>query len=362
MASKFKTGDRVRFLNDVGGGVVGKIEPNGMVFVLTDDGFDLPVQAKELVHAGGFAVAEGNEPASAGMKSMKPKESKKVEIVEELPKPAALPRNVSPDSAIKLLMGFIAENPGPVFSSKIESYLINDSGFNAYYVIGTWERGGYYYLSSGMVEANTKCFVASFDHTSLSKLTGMHIQAILLSDGKYNRKLPLDKIIDIGMVNFSKESYFRENDYFEEKAVIFPVSDEGKQVDQHDNIEVPEDVIYQKQDADNTRENPAKKREAVTDTLEVDLHMDESEILHSQYSLSGILALQLTRFHSAMEEALSKNMRRLVIIHGVGQGTLKMQIRKELQDKYPNFLFQDASFKEYGFGATMIHLISSKKQ
>ncbi len=70
----------------------------------------------------------------------------------------------------------------------------------------------------------------------------------------------------------------------------------------------------------------------------------------------------MSRFHSALEEAISKKYRKLVIIHGVGQGTLKMQIRKELQEKYPEFLFQDASFREYGFGATMVHLIADKKQ
>jgi hypothetical protein len=39
-----------------------------------------------------------------------------------------------------------------------------------------------------------------------------------------------------------------------------------------------------------------------------------------------------------------------------------MQIRKELQEKYPDFIYQDASFKEYGFGATLIHIVFDKKQ
>jgi dsDNA-specific endonuclease/ATPase MutS2 len=70
----------------------------------------------------------------------------------------------------------------------------------------------------------------------------------------------------------------------------------------------------------------------------------------------------MSRFHTALDEAISKKFRKLVIIHGVGQGTLKMQIRKELAEKYPEYLFQDASFREYGFGATMIHLVTDKKQ
>jgi len=94
----------------------------------------------------------------------------------------------------------------------------------------------------------------------------------------------------------------------------------------------------------------------------VDLHYDGEGLANSQLSPSAILALQLSRFHSAVEEAISKNIRKIVVIHGLGQGTLKMQIRKELQEKYPKFIYQDASFKEYGFGATMVHLITDQRQ
>jgi len=31
-------------------------------------------------------------------------------------------------------------------------------------------------------------------------------------------------------------------------------------------------------------------------------------------------------------------------------------VRRELQRKYPKYPFQDASFREYGFGATMVLL------
>jgi hypothetical protein len=40
----------------------------------------------------------------------------------------------------------------------------------------------------------------------------------------------------------------------------------------------------------------------------------------------------------------------------VGNGTLKIEIRKEL-DRMKNKLdYQDASFKEYGYGATMVKI------
>jgi hypothetical protein len=178
----------------------------------------------------------------------------------------------------------------------------------------------------------------------------------MVSKGRYNRKPPVDSMVDLNLVNFSKESYFRENDYFEEKAIVFNLMDGGPHFHTQ-SITVPDEVMDVKTRAD----SPAKpkKKEPATDTLEVDLHYEGEAT--SQLTAGAILALQMSRFHAAIEEAISKNLRRVVIIHGLGQGTLKMQIRKELQEKYPGFIYQDASFREYGFGATMVHLIINQK-
>ena len=44
-----KVGDRVRFLNATGGGVVSKIVSRELVMVTDDDGFDVPTLARECV-------------------------------------------------------------------------------------------------------------------------------------------------------------------------------------------------------------------------------------------------------------------------------------------------------------------------
>jgi dsDNA-specific endonuclease/ATPase MutS2 len=125
---------------------------------------------------------------------------------------------------------------------------------------------------------------------------------------------------------------------------------------------IPEAIKEQIIERDTPTHNQPKKKETATDTLEVDLHAEALTDENKQYTPADILALQLSTFHAAIEEAISKKLRKLVIIHGLGQGTLKMQIRKELQEKYSKYTFQDASFKEYGFGATMVHLIVEKQQ
>ena len=46
--SKFKLGDKVKFLNQVGGGIVTKVTDD-FVFVQDDSGFDIPMQPEELI-------------------------------------------------------------------------------------------------------------------------------------------------------------------------------------------------------------------------------------------------------------------------------------------------------------------------
>ena len=45
---------------------------------------------------------------------------------------------------------------------------------------------------------------------------------------------------------------------------------------------------------------------------------------------------------------------KIVFIHGKGEGVLRRAILDELRRKYPRCTVQDASFQEYGFGATQV--------
>jgi hypothetical protein len=351
---KYKNGDRVNFLNETGGGTVNRMDDRGHIYVLTDDGFEIPVLEKELVFARNFAMTDQDDKPNLLPAAPKPAEGK-VAVKEKPVNTPELPGNLPEDTPVHVILGFIPESSGPVFASSLACYLINDSAFFVYYMLGKKEGGILKYLASGLIEAETKCYIAAFDQTAVSKISDIHIQLLFISKGRYARKEPLDKMLNLNLVNFSKDSYYRENDYFEEKAVLFNlVGNEKKGL--HENIIIPDDMLEIKSKADDLTAVRQKKKEPVADTLEVDLHMDEVTLKHSQLAPAAILALQMSRFHAAIEEAKSKNLRRLVVIHGLGQGTLKMQIRKELQEKFPTYIYQDASFKEYGFGATMVHL------
>lgn len=91
------------------------------------------------------------------------------------------------------------------------------------------------------------------------------------------------------------------------------------------------------------------------DFWEIDLH--SHMIMDSERGLSNgqILTRQLYEFKRSFKEAKMNLIRKLVVIHGVGEGVLKTEIREYLSGQL-GIEFYDASFREYGKGATEIRI------
>ena len=88
---------------------------------------------------------------------------------------------------------------------------------------------------------------------------------------------------------------------------------------------------------------------------EIDLH--SHMIMDSEQGLSStqILTRQLYEFKFFYRVAREKHIHKLIVIHGVGEGILKSEVRHFLEGK-EGVEFYDADFREYGKGATAIHL------
>ena len=90
--------------------------------------------------------------------------------------------------------------------------------------------------------------------------------------------------------------------------------------------------------------------------MEVDLHFHE--LVDDQRGLPDRtkLAIQLDHFDRMMDIAKRQKLRRIVFIHGVGQGVLRHQIRIALDQHHPDCTFRDADPRRYGSGATEVWL------
>ena len=73
-------------------------------------------------------------------------------------------------------------------------------------------------------------------------------------------------------------------------------------------------------------------------------------------SNSEMLEIQMRKFREELDNAMRKGVKKIVFIHGVGAGVLKLEIRKELDRMKKKLDYQDASFKEYGYGATLVRI------
>jgi hypothetical protein len=343
-----RIGTKVRFLNAVGGGVVKDFSGDKFALVETEDGFDMPVLVTDLIEDTSASYdAEDREVKKEEETIRKGKQPAAAEITFEQKKFAAFAGN--------LYMAFVPENEQILRVSHFHLYLINDSNYYLNYVISFRDNNVWTHILSGEIEPDTKFDVSGYSQTDLSKIKEFRIQGLFYKYGLFEPVAPVDQVFSIEKINFNKSQFFKENEYFHQKALILKEEshpDEDTVAEKLKDVDWAE-VISQKEKS----EKKKGLRSPVNPNLrEVDLHIEELVDDESRMSNAEILNIQLSAFKSSMEDAMKDNMKKIVFIHGVGNGVLKHELRKKLDKEYPELRYQDASFKEYGFGATMVYL------
>ena len=114
------------------------------------------------------------------------------------------------------------------------------------------------------------------------------------------------------------------------------------------------EALLQKKNPEKPKSQPIVKPQKHNDIIEVDLHINELLDNTTNMTNSEMLDYQLGVFNKTLNEYKDKKGQKIVFIHGKGEGVLRNAILKELKSKYRNYSYQDASFREYGFGATMV--------
>lgn len=88
---------------------------------------------------------------------------------------------------------------------------------------------------------------------------------------------------------------------------------------------------------------------------EIDIHAEELNINMRGMTNHDILTEQLKALKNFHEKAMKKEIKRLVIIHGVGEGVLREEVRSYFL-KFFGTRCIDADIEEYGKGATEVFL------
>lgn len=348
-----KVGDQVKFLNDTGGGKVTKILSKDMANVLTHDGFEVPVLMEELLITEDEKQKEKQEEVAP--ESHSEPEDDYDYYKDEEPQEENIPSAGNPDNEVHFaFLPIQGEQPE---NSDLDIYLINDSDFSIYYTILVKKETSYSYFSSGYLEDNTKIFIKRVERENLNQLSDFKFQILFFQKGFFHPVSPMEANLKLKPARFFKRSTFKENDFFEDLAWIMELKSEEHFYEQLKNLK-DEDILQavrEKEYTDNKENFKKEKKNKDSDLDEVDLHIEELVEKPGELSNSEMLEIQLARFKTALDGALNDNKtKRIVFIHGVGNGKLRYELRKHLDRYYSNLNYQDASFKEYGYGATLV--------
>jgi len=69
--------------------------------------------------------------------------------------------------------------------------------------------------------------------------------------------------------------------------------------------------------------------------------------------------LQIETAKRRLEFGFQNRIQRIVFIHGVGEGVLKLEL-EYLFKRYESLKFYDANYQKYGQGATEVYIFQSK--
>ena len=200
-------------------------------------------------------------------------------------------------------------------------------------------------------------FLEEFGREELNDIEHVCVQLLPFKDKKpFALKPAMNIERRIDTVKFYKLHLFRENPFFDEGALIYDLVVDDKPTKEifADAEEIQKVILEKKKGDAQKKQAPQPRITKGSDILEVDLHLDALLETTAGMNNFDMLNYQLDVVRKTLDENLKYKGKKIVFIHGKGEGVLRNAISQEIRRKYPRCLSQDASFQKYGFGATMV--------
>ena len=375
-----KKGDKVRFLFDTGGGIVAAVKGN-IVMVEDADGFQIPTPINEVVldasqesysTASMVAAMQRDERRSAAKSDGRSMRALLNEGMEEEADNAArdddpadkeitFKRPVEERKGGNLLNAYLAFVPvdiKKVTDTEFDTYLVNDSNYYLHYTYLSAENNSWTVRAEGVLEPNTKEYIEEFTLREVNALSRVCIQMTAFKREKpFSLKQPVSVMLRIDQVKFYKLHVFQPNDFFEQPALLYTIIEDDKPAR---SIDIDANSLKQEMyaTADDkerlTQLSTRTPRKGLEEAEVIDLHAEKLLDNTGGMSSADILNYQLDHFRRIMKEHRHEKGKKIIFIHGKGEGVLRHAIIHELVYRYRPCTYQDASFQEYGYGATQV--------
>jgi len=344
----FSKGDKVKFLNEIGGGEVIEVIDDKMVMIETKDGFEMPYLISELIPEGNLRVEmeQESEPVPEPMPIIQANKNYNNQTVISKVDKDTKKENV------EVFLALVNQEVDDKFG--LNAFLINTGSYNFLFHLGIQSENGWKTLAFDELETDEKILLGSLPEISGDDMLRISYQFIFFKNETFQLIDPLKGVLNLDNKTILFPEAFVSNEFFNEKAVLFPLALEnkikltGKQIRK-------ESVIKGDIPVGDTRK-PKTARQEKSGIEEVDLHADAIMEDPRNFNPAEIIEMQIARFEISLRGAINSKQKKIVFIHGAGSGKLKHRIRGILEEKYPKLKYQDASFKEYGYGATLVIL------
>jgi len=334
---KFTTGDIVRFLNEKGGGEVISVLLGGKILVRTTDGFDIPYLATQLVLADPKAIEERNIEIPLG---------KKITNKKWLPQDRY---NDFKNTWIELGVYFAIENTNTELfdEGNFNLYVFNNTEFDISFNINIRLSPNFFEnIAHHVAPSNALTLVAKLKKNQLNNLPEYRLDILFSSTTPTNFPLPISILYKLKAVKILNSSLYKTITGYKEKFLFFKLYDPAK----------PNELPLVEDNSTILEARPSvEKKKSNNDVLEVDLHIEELTDKYTTMTPTEMLTLQQSICRQKIEFAIAKQYKKIVFIHGVGNGVLKQEVRK-LLNNYIDLKYRDASPLKYGQGATEVLL------
>ncbi len=353
-----KINDTVRFLNDVGGGRVVRIDGK-MAYVEDEDGFERPAPVSELVVVQAAAPKHHHtyeQPMQVRSKLVEPD---RPTMARQAPDPEPVVETPEGEQ-LNIQLAFEPREVKHLNTTTFYSTLVNDSNYYLYfsYASRTDEDRAWTLRYHGIIEPNMQLQLDEFGLDDLGSLQHIAVQYVAFKQGKqFDLKNPALVTRRLDLTKFYKLHSFQPNEYFDNAVMPVTITRNDLPAKQmRIDSSALENAMRDRRDSrrDRHRSKPSQARQRRNEIIVQDLHI--AELLDDTRGLSNgdMLNVQLDKFREIMNENRNNQGQKIVFIHGKGEGVLRKALLDELRRHWSACDVQDASFQEYGFGATQV--------
>jgi len=341
-----KIGDKVKFLNAKGGGIVTKILDSRMVSVAVDGEFEIPTLISELVRI------EDHEAAARFFRQ----DVQDLQDVDETIAddrmseiPATLVKNRKSED---IYLAFIPHEQKWLISGLVDIMLINNSSYDILYNIYLQiPDGGFAGKDYGSCFPDSRLHLDTDTREQISEWTNGYLQFLFHKSDNAEVLPPFNSQFKISGQKFYNEASYKETPFLNGKAIlvkILSVTDYFKL-----SRTSVEKVLTKKESAENDsfiQKHKVSQREA-----EVDLHIHELMEEPGLTEPKEILDFQKDYFQKCLDSAITNHLMKVTFIHGIGNGVLREAILGILKN-YDGLEVLDAPMQKYGVGAVEVRI------